>query len=77
MKVAGGENFSLFFLERKIKMKIRFGVWKKVDGKIIHKNDKIIIHNGDWEDEETHRHIRNRIFKKYPGWNISGYVKAR
>jgi len=54
-------------------MLIRFGVVKKIKGTKKQMNDKIIIQNGDWEDEKTHAKIKRRIRAKYPDWNIHGY----
>lgn len=29
--------------------------------------------NGDWEDDKTHKQIREQIFLAAPGWKLCGY----
>jgi hypothetical protein len=54
-------------------LKINYGLNRLENGKTRHAYGKLRC-KGDWKSDKTHRHIRELILKRNPGWMITGYA---
>ena len=63
-------------------MKINYGINRRVPDakrkKLEHQNHTMEMGGGnaEWEDLDFHQKIREAIFRKHPGWALTGYAWA-
>jgi hypothetical protein len=56
-------------------LRVNYGISRRKGKGIEHSQGKIRI-KGNWELDDTHDKIKRIIFKRHPGWLITGYAIA-
>lgn len=57
-------------------IRINYGINRKEGKRIVHRNGTMRI-KGVWGEEETSKKIRAIIYRRHPGWLVTGWAYVK